>query len=241
MPDSTAWAVLRTHLAAPYNIDVVVNRYFNGTSWAGQWSFFAGSQQLQPVNDIDLLAHPIPLLGVIRMSFYAVGADNSTVYVRTSDGLNWSDAVFWTSGYQKVSSFGTDDGGLYLLFLGSNNNNLYTQRFSPAPANAWTGITPQNSTRTWIATAGVNIDDDTGNAYEHTEASDDCRAVTGTPTSGYICDNFGNCYYTQGVNLAEIIYNEAQGETPGARETVGWRYVIALLRGCRILNCVVPT
>jgi hypothetical protein len=132
LPDSTAWAMLRTPFLL--GTHVAVKRHFNGSAWDNFWVYFPDPQQ--DVKDIDLLAHPIPLLGVIRMSFYAVGADNSTVYVRTSDGPNWSDAMFWTSGYKKVSSFSTDDGGLYLLFLGSNNNNLYTQRFSPAPVNA---------------------------------------------------------------------------------------------------------
>jgi hypothetical protein len=158
-----------------------------------------------------------PPICCAKMTLWAVGTDNSSIYYRNWDGSNWSAWTLWTTGYKQVSSFSTSDGGAYLLLIGANNK-LYTERFT---GTAWAVITPQGGSRTWIGAVGVNVDDDISqNVTEHTEASDDCRVQS--YTNGPVCDNFGNCFWTQGVNLAEIIYTEAQAETPGAQDTVGW-------------------
>jgi hypothetical protein len=217
LPDSTAWAMLRTHFPAPYNIDVVVNRYFNGTSWANQWSLFPGA--LYGVNNIALQAHPTPLLGSIRMTFYTVDANNTTVYVRVSNGPAWSDQVFWTSGFKQVSSFDTMDGGFYLLYTGTSDSQLYTQRFA---GGTWTGVTPQDFT--WTGGIGAHYVDPTQTTdppHYHTDPTDDCRAPNQTtcfPDPG----NPGGCFFDYTLNLAEILYNEAYFEKWGARAMVGW-------------------
>jgi tetratricopeptide (TPR) repeat protein len=55
--------------------------------------------------------------------------------------------------------------------------------------------------------------------FSHTNDSDDCRGSTsGVPW----CDQYGNCFYDQVVNLAEILYNEAHSEQWGSIGTVGW-------------------
>lgn len=56
-------------------------------------------------------------------------------------------------------------------------------------------------------------------AFVHSQQSDDCRD-RGWQYSQ--CDSFGNCFTPNAINLAEIIYNEAQGEKQGARYLVGW-------------------
>ncbi|MBI3248175.1 MAG: hypothetical protein HYZ50_16845 [Deltaproteobacteria bacterium] len=56
-------------------------------------------------------------------------------------------------------------------------------------------------------------------AFVHSRQSDDCRD-RGWQYS--LCDSFGNCFTPNAINLAEIIYNEAQGEKQGARYSVGW-------------------
>lgn len=225
MPDSTAWAMLRTPLTATES--VVVHQYFNGTSWAGTWSYFPNPQL--PVNDIDLLAYSPPVC-CAKLTLWTVGSNNSSIYYRNWNGSAWSAWTLWTTGYKRVSSFSTSDGGAYLLFLGTNNNNLYTEHFT---GTAWAGIMPQGGSRTWLATAGVNIDDETGNAYEHTEYNDDCR--TQPYTNGPVCNSDGYCFWTQGVNLAEIIYNEARGETVGAQDLVAWTVRDRAFQGLRMV------
>lgn len=104
-----------------------------------------------------------------------------------------------------------------MLFIHRDTDYLYTLRFT---GSAWAGLVSHSQGGAWVTVAGANIDDETENAYEHTEADDDCRVKH--YSSGPICDSYGNCFWTQGVNLAEIIYNEARGETPGAQGTGGW-------------------
>jgi hypothetical protein len=58
-------------------------------------------------------------------------------------------------------------------------------------------------------------------AWSHTDASDDCRVKDWQVYINF-CDSFGNCFTPMGINVAEIIDNEAKAETPGARYTVGW-------------------
>src|SRR5262249_20389382 len=65
--------------------------------------------------------------------------------------------------------------------------------------------------------AGVNIDDDSA-PREHTEASDDCR----TPGACILDPLNPRCISRDGVNWAEVMYNEARGETVGAQALVGW-------------------
>ncbi len=165
------------------------------------------------VKDLTLLAYN----NVVGLA--VVGANNCSLYQKHNNGGVWYASWFNYSSspcFKNVSSFNTDDGGAYLVYIGTSTNALSTQRFT---GGAWAGIVPQG-TRTWIAAAGANIDDEAGNAYEHTEANDDCRVKH--YSSGPVCDNYGNCFWTQGVNLAEIIYNEARAETLGAQDAVGW-------------------
>lgn len=209
MPNGTGFAAIRVTGAG----NQAAVRYFNGSTWAGSWTGIGGV-----VNDLALLAYANPSqVGGIRMGLSAVGADNCTVYGNNWNGSSWSGWFAVTSCFDKIFAFNTSDGGAYQLFIHRDTDYLYTQRFT---GSAWAGIVPQGGTRTWIAAAGLNIDDEAGNAYEHTEARDDCRIQP--YASGPVCDTYGHCFWTQGVNLAEIIYNEARGETPGAQDTVGW-------------------
>lgn len=56
--------------------------------------------------------------------------------------------------------------------------------------------------------------------WQHNNRTDDCRDQQ--YASAWWCDWYGNCFATVAVNLAEIIYNEARGETIGAQDTVAW-------------------
>lgn len=56
--------------------------------------------------------------------------------------------------------------------------------------------------------------------FAHTVATDDCRSTTYAQRS--VCTSYGKCYYPYLVNLAEILFNEARGETWGASDMVGW-------------------
>lgn len=198
-----------------FNNGVWVVSTSTSPTWTQPWTYLGqipgGAGQ---VNDLTLLAYN----GTVAAA--GVSGDNCTLYQkhRQSSGV-WDASWFAYSSspcFKNVSSFNTSDGGAYLLYIGTNNNALHTHRFT---SGAWAGIV-QQGTRTWIAVAGANIDDEAGNAYEHTEYSDDCRVQS--YTNGPICDIYDNCFWTQGVNLAEIIYNEARGETRGAQDTVGW-------------------
>jgi hypothetical protein len=215
MPDGTAWAILRTLYL--FNQRVAVKRYFNGKMWDNFWALFPDPQL--SINDIDLLAYS-PHVCCAKLTLWAVGDDNRSNYYRNWDGSNWTAWTLYTTGYKQVSSFSTSDGGAYLLLLGTNNK-LYTTRFSPTPSPAWLGITQQGS-RTWIALAGINIDDDSS-AREHIEASDDCRIHDTRPVYT-VCSTDGcTKYYAHAVNLAEVMYNEARGESNlGAIDMVGW-------------------
>jgi hypothetical protein len=194
MPNGTGFAAIRATGAG----NQAAVRYFNGSTWAGSWTAIGGI-----VNDLALLAYANPSkVGGIKMRLSAVRSDNCTVYGNNWNGSSWSGWFAVTSCFDKVFAFNTSDGGAYQLFIHRDTDYLYTQRFT---GSAWAGIVPHPKSGGLVAVAGINIDDETGNAYEHTEASDDCRVITGTTTSGYVCDNSGNCFYTQGVNLAEII------------------------------------
>lgn len=210
LPDSTAWATLLT----PYGLNsyVPVTRYFNGSTWTGYWSYFPNPQLT--VSDVDLLAYQ-PTICCAKTTLWAVETDNSSIYYRNWDGSNWSAWTLWTTGFKQVSSFSTSDGGAYLLLLGTNSR-LYTERFT---GTAWAAIAPQGGSRTWVAMVGVNLDDDSA-PREHTEYSDDCR--TQNSTSCIPDPNGVDCWTTPAINLAEIIYNEARGETRGAQAMVGW-------------------
>lgn len=196
------------------NNSVWVSRFVNNT-WV--WNDL-GPLPGGLAKDLALKAYTNPaLIGGINVTLWAVGGDSCQVSQWNFDSLNWAGPTFWGSCYKNVSSFDTSDGGAYLLFLGKNNNALYTQRFF---GTGWGGATYQGS-RQWIAAAGANIDDETlSNSYEHTEANDDCRVRD--HSSGSICNSQGQCFWAQAVNLAEIIYNEARNETHGAQDTVGW-------------------
>jgi hypothetical protein len=220
LSDGTALFVLR----ATANGNQAASRLWNGSSWASSFTTIPGNLA---VNDLALTAYLIPVNGV-KATLWAVSSDNPSVYYSNWNGSSWTNWALWVTGYKAVSSFSTSDGGAYLLFIGASDNKLSTERFT---GSVYNGITPQGN-QTLKAVAGFNIDEDT--PYEHTDSSDDCRVKD--YNSDPICDNQGNCFWTQGVNLAEVIYNEAQGETIGAQDTVGWtvrdRAFESLATGC---------
>src|SRR5262249_19185527 len=135
-------------------------------------------------------------------------------------GPAWSDQVFWTSGFKQVSSFDTLDGGFYLLFMGTSDSQLYTERFD---GSAWSGIIPQDMF--WLAGTGGKYKDQNiqpgGASHAHINASDDCRGVAKSLT----CQPdpiYGGCFHPWALNLAEILFNEARFERSGAQAMVGW-------------------
>jgi hypothetical protein len=208
MPDGTGFAAIRATQAG----NQAAVRYFNGSTWAGSWTGIGGI-----VNDLALLAYANPAqIGGIRMGLSAVGSDNCRVYGNNWNGSSWSGWFSVASCYKQVSAFNTSDGGAYMLFIHRDTGYLHTQRFT---GSAWAGIVPQPQGGGWVAAVGANIDDETGNAYEHTEYSDDCRVAENCSKSW--SDSLAY-YYTMTINLAEIIFNEAQGETRGAQAAVGW-------------------
>ncbi|MBI3799067.1 MAG: tetratricopeptide repeat protein [Deltaproteobacteria bacterium] len=219
-PDGTGFAAMR---ATGANGNRAVVRANNGSMWDNRpipWDFVGGSLA---VSDLALTAYANPVNNV-RMRLWAVGKDDCRLYASDWNPNNppnqqWTNFTLQSSSLclKSISSFSTSDGGAYLLLIDANDK-LSTQRFT---GSAWQSPVQQSTGRTWIAAAGVNIDNDKlGNSYEHVESFDDCRKQS--YTNGPICDNYGNCFWTQGVNLAEIIYNEARGETRGAQDTVGW-------------------
>jgi hypothetical protein len=56
--------------------------------------------------------------------------------------------------------------------------------------------------------------------FAHSTASDDCRSTT--YAQQLQCASSGSCYYPFEVNLAEILWNEARGESLGGKDMVGW-------------------
>lgn len=56
--------------------------------------------------------------------------------------------------------------------------------------------------------------------FVHTVATDDCRSTTYAQRS--VCTSYGKCYYPYLINLAEILWNEARGESWGQSDMVGW-------------------
>lgn len=56
--------------------------------------------------------------------------------------------------------------------------------------------------------------------FAHNVATDDCRSTTYAQRT--VCTSYGQCYPPYLVNLAEILWNEARGETWGASDMVGW-------------------
>jgi hypothetical protein len=210
MPNGTGWAVLR----APGVNSYVAHRYVDGSTWASTWTYPMGT--LLAVSDVDLLAYPI-MVNNVKMTLWAVGSDNCSIYYRNWNGSSWADWVFWSSCFKQVSSFVTNEGGAYLIFIGTYNNYLYTERFT---GGNWAGIV-QQSQQTWLTAVGVGIDNDTGGAYEHSEESDDCRVAANCAKLWCEADGAA-CHYPININLAEIIYNEARGEVRGAQGLVGW-------------------
>ncbi len=55
--------------------------------------------------------------------------------------------------------------------------------------------------------------------FSHTVAADDCRATTYTTL---YCDQFNSCFQVYTMNIAEVLWNEARGETLGAQTLVTW-------------------
>jgi hypothetical protein len=211
-PDGTGWAAMR---ATGPNGNLPVVRSFNGSIWDNRpipWGFVPGALA---VNDLALTAYANPVNGV-RMRLWAIGSNNCSLYASDWNGTSWTNLTLQSSSpcFKQISSFSTSDGGAYLLLLGADDT-LYTRRFT---GSAW-GSPISRGTRKWIATAGVNIDDEARNAYEHTEASDDCR-VAGNCSREW-CDSL-TCYYPIVIGLAEVMFNEAQGEVRGAQVAVGW-------------------
>lgn len=56
--------------------------------------------------------------------------------------------------------------------------------------------------------------------FVHTVATDDCRSTTYAQRT--VCTSYGKCYPPYLVNLAEILWNEARGESWGQSDMVGW-------------------
>ena len=56
--------------------------------------------------------------------------------------------------------------------------------------------------------------------FVHNVATDDCRSTTYAGRT--VCTSYGTCYSTYIVNLAEILWNEARGESWGQSDLVGW-------------------
>lgn len=65
--------------------------------------------------------------------------------------------------------------------------------------------------------------------FAHSNASDDCRSATYAQAQH--CDSGGTCLYSYVVNLAEILYNEARGESLGSQDAVGWTVRDRALQG----------
>jgi hypothetical protein len=82
--------------------------------------------------------------------------------------------------------------------------------------------------REWQIQAGVYVPEkDTGDAltpvfeaFAHTNATDDCRSVDYAQKQQ--CDGSGTCLYPYVLNLSEILYNEARGESLGVQDAIGW-------------------
>jgi tetratricopeptide (TPR) repeat protein len=82
--------------------------------------------------------------------------------------------------------------------------------------------------REWQIQAGVYVPEkDTGNAltpvtaaFSHTNASDDCRSPE--HAQQLQCDGSGTCIYPYVLNISEILYNEARGESLGVQDAIGW-------------------
>lgn len=56
--------------------------------------------------------------------------------------------------------------------------------------------------------------------FAHNVATDDCRSTTYAQSN--VCTSYGKCYPPYLVNLAEILWNEARGESWGQSDMVGW-------------------
>jgi hypothetical protein len=176
------------------------------------------------VNDLALLAYLTPPPGTtIRMGLTAVGGDNCTIYGNNWNGSSWSGWSLITSCFNQVSAFNTRDigpsppvEGAFVLFLHQSSGALYTLRYN---SGAWGGLV-QQTVQPWIAVAGANFEGDRDPPYEHDVFSDDCRRQNQTcfPDPNVP----GTCFWADTLNLAEILYNEARGETRGAQATVGW-------------------
>lgn len=148
MPDSTAWVAIHVP-----STNTIRQTYYNGAGWS-TWS----DPPVPPgtplnVKAINLLAY-VPPVCCAKLTFLAVGTDNSSIYYRNWDGANWTAWTLWTTGYKKVSSFTTSDGGAYVLFIGTGSNNyLYTERFI---GTSW-DIIRQQGTKTWNSAVGVEV------------------------------------------------------------------------------------
>jgi hypothetical protein len=57
-------------------------------------------------------------------------------------------------------------------------------------------------------------------SFAHSTSSDDCRSATYAQSQH--CDSSGTCLYSYVINLAEVMYNEARGESIGSQDAVGW-------------------
>jgi tetratricopeptide (TPR) repeat protein len=65
--------------------------------------------------------------------------------------------------------------------------------------------------------------------YAHTNQTDDCRDATYAQRA--VCTSYGKCYYPYLINLAEILWNEARGESWGQSDMVGWTVRNRALQG----------
>ena len=197
------------------NNNVWISQFVNNTwVWADLGQPLGG-----PATDLTLLAYN-DTVGLV-----AVGADQCSLNERHWNGgtpSNWTAWVQYGTSpcTHHVSSFATQestdvDKSAFLLYIRSNAV-LTTHRFN---GTVWESAV-QQGVMPWLAAAGANFEDDSDPPHEHTVFSDDCRRAD------QLCYPDPNvpsqCFRAQTLNLAEILYNEARGETKGAQAAVGW-------------------
>ncbi|HXG19084.1 MAG TPA: hypothetical protein VNN62_08425 [Methylomirabilota bacterium] len=187
-------------------------------------------------NDLTVLAYKPNVSGSSTVAIAAVGADQCTVYQKHkffSPSQQWDATWFPFSTapcYKSVSSFTTfrqlssttvTEEGAFLAFTGRFDSQLYTLQHN---GSAWLSPRPAGTTP-WASAAGADFTDFAQLKFVHNGQSDDCRAQDtrfGSPACIQDPSNPNGCYFTQTVNLAEILYNEARGENTGGRALVGW-------------------
>ncbi len=96
------------------------------------------------------------------------------------------------------------------------------ENFPPDPIGGGIGAPPSSGGKTASA------------AFAHTNAGDDCRVVDYHTI--FVDSASGYWYYSFTVNAAEVLYNEARGESRGAQSAVAWTIrdrALEVLKGVR--------